>query len=649
MTARWFVQTRGADQKDEYRWLSLDGGDATIEPILGSGWQGWPCLSPKGDLPPMASEQVPNLLLYDDPVNGAVLVVTALVHPDRPTDYARRPVRINLAGVAAPGDRAGQKSLVAVAVRALRDELQPRQLVSYGGRAGVTPERERWSAFVSRAVLELAGEPPTEAGLQKPLRGPDSPAFREKVASDLATLCNRGGLPEFAGRPLVVRSGTLSPDDYSRLKPWRIISDSAAEARPEEFDPSVGTTIREAIDHVVTQVDRLRSVGVPVPRFTIPFSVLVVAVIAVVFALPSGGSPVTTTTPPVKPTSSGASPSPSVSTTPTTATPTQLAGTYYISDGATRSTELTGLVATDPTDAIAVGFTCPSTCGAARTGRRPLVEAWNGSQWKARGLPATSGSSIALTVAADSPGDEWVFDSTSSASYAFRWNGSKWAAEPLPDPAADVYAAVAFSANDVWAFAVLPHRSFYVAHYQSGRWTPVYVDASYAPVTVSGAVSVTSSGAIWLAAAGHGSSSAAPQYELLRWTGDAFLPQFSLPRKPLALAVLSSHDIWLAAADGMWNLNGSQWAQVQRATAASALASNGSTVSWLAGGKLFSSDGPSGDLQVNPVSSGGAQTVAAASVPGTGGNSLWAVLSPASQSGSTHRSLAEIQQYSLNS
>ena len=609
----------------------------------------------------MASDQVPNLLLYDDESSGTVLIVTALMHPDEPTDFMKRPVRLNIAGVAAPGDQAGQKSLVAVAVLALRDALPLRKLVSYG-RAGVTPQRDQWTTFVSGAVRELAGEPRTEGDLQRRVRGPDTSGFRKNVASDLATLCNAGGLREYTGKALVVRSGTLGPADFIRLKPWRIISDTAAEANPEEFDPGVGTMLREALDYAGKGVNRLREVGVPVPRFTVPFAVLVVAVITVVFLWPSAPSS-TSSSQQIKPTSStpsprrspSPSPSPSVSTTPATVAPTQpawqLVGSYPISDGSAKSTELTGLVAIDPSDAIAVGVACPSACIAATSARQPLVEVWNGSKWKARDLPVSAvGPPIALTAAASSRSDEWVFDSTGKHSYAFRWTGSGWEPKPLPDSAAIVYAAVAFSANDVWAFATLPDGSFYVAHYGDSGWTAVAVDASYAPLATSGALSVSYGGAIWITATVPGSTSAAaPQYELLRWVGDAFQRQLNLPKKPLALAVLAPDDIWLAASDGMWNWNGSQWVQVPNAPAAAALASNGSAVGWLAAGKLFSSDGSPSSLQVDNVDSSSAQPVAIAWVPGAGGHSLWAVFSLAQQSGQTRPGLAEMEHYSLTS
>lgn len=103
--------------------------------------------------------------------------------------------------------------------------------------------------------------------------------------------------------------------------------------------------------------------------------------------------------------------------------------------GSANDNDLSGVAATSPTNAWAVGYYYN---GAAN---QTLIEHWNGKAWKVQPSPnpgRSAHSNDLSDVAAISSTNAWAvgsyFDGTTSHTLVEHWNGHKWKVQPSPSP-----------------------------------------------------------------------------------------------------------------------------------------------------------------------------------------------------------------------
>jgi hypothetical protein len=225
--ASWFVKTRGSRADEDYTWRPVTAGNPDdAGEISERGWKGHPCFS-------LLDDEQPGMLLFDDEKTETVLLVSGLVSPDRPLDYQRRAIRVSLLGVAAHHEP-DQHSLVAVAVRALRDGLVANLPVSYGDTGGFAVEEARWSRFIELAIGELSDVTGVRPDPEKIKVRRDTEEERHKIANELSALYLQAGPSVLTGKLTILRTNLLDAPEIGRLKPWRTISE-VADAPVEAF------------------------------------------------------------------------------------------------------------------------------------------------------------------------------------------------------------------------------------------------------------------------------------------------------------------------------------------------------------------------------------------------------------------------------
>jgi hypothetical protein len=135
-----------------------------------------------------------------------------------------------------------------------------------------------------------------------------------------------------------------------------------------------------------------------------------------------------------------------------------------------------GLAATGADDA----WTAVARCADAACDRNTLmVSRWTGKKWETIAVPKAYVNSPTEmwvdAVAARSASSAWVMNETgtevSSSTAVLHWTGKKWGA--LTTLPAEVFAAVAPSPKDAWAFGATPTITPYAAHYNGRTWSPV--------------------------------------------------------------------------------------------------------------------------------------------------------------------------------
>lgn len=137
------------------------------------------------------------------------------------------------------------------------------------------------------------------------------------------------------------------------------------------------------------------------------------------------------------------------------------------------------VAATSGKDAWAVGSRD------AGSGRRTLIEHWNGTKWKVVPSPdpagGNSGTDILDGVVAISTKNAWAFGFYQTATTNFRtlvehWNGSRWSVVPSPNSGQGenaLIAAAVVSPSDIWAVGYRggpgPRRTL-VERWHGGKW-----------------------------------------------------------------------------------------------------------------------------------------------------------------------------------
>jgi hypothetical protein len=389
--ADWFVKTRGRSASEDYTWFPVGGGDpAGAEAIAERGCRGRPWYT-------LIDEQKPGMLLFDDPRHGTVLFVSALVIPERPQDFRYRVIRVTLLGAARPGDAAGQRELVAVAVAALRDEVAASLPVRYGPAHGVKIDAAAWGRFAEAAAARL-GEPaaPQSPGAQPPGTQPpggvrakqDSPAVRLALADSLAGVYRQFGADALDGRLMIMWTPIISVGEVRSLLPWRMIADEFAGA-------PAGTDLITAVRDVAHDIRGVVREGENQTRRILKtFGFLgALAAVAVgayfVFGAPGPSG-------------------------------WQIAGTVPAAAGSAANAAAVPL---GPGEALSA-WLAPGT-------GRLVVRHWSNGAWTSpalpHGLPASRYGRV--TVAAGPAADAWVFASPAGAAdgtaYALHWDGTR--------------------------------------------------------------------------------------------------------------------------------------------------------------------------------------------------------------------------------
>jgi hypothetical protein len=654
---RWFIQTRGGSHLDDYGWRSLDGGDPhEAARIVREGWQDWSCVSNAGGRRRLLDDEEPGLLLFSATGSAALtLLVTGLVSSQVRADFAGRSIRVNLLGVAARGDEDGQRRLVAVAVRALRGRLPLEPLVGQGP-SGMTPHPGSWPGLVESAVAELAREPGQAITPGSEVL-PDSDDSRGDVASGLAALCNRGELPAWAGRLLVLWTGILSPAAIAALQPgWGLRPDrpytegtaglprgAAGDADPRrvaaELASSLGRAVQPAVDaakegvHEALEVAKKETAKKLEERrrrrgaFGAGAGLLLIgASVGIALALSSGG------------TSPGAAPSlsssrSSTSTLSPSPTPSPVPSAWQVDPSGALSlpgTSLTGLATLPPDEAVAAGTVCAAAGCASRS---PFVGFWSGGRWATKSIAGEVGYHLPVSppvVAASSLDDVWVFVSAPHGhSYVLQGGEGGWAHHDLPS-GVSVYKAAVTGPGNVWAFATTTGGVAYVGHYTAtsqgtGAWQQVNMPSGL--IGQLSAISVAADGSIWVATTAGGHSM------LLRSDGGTFQQAGTLPEVPAQVLVVSQGDIWEVGSQGIEHGDGSSsgWTLVADSPSA-VLASDGTDVWWVSGGTVFhSSGGPPVPQPISASAAAGMKLTTLAWAPSATPHALWALLSSAGQ------------------
>ena len=131
---------------------------------------------------------------------------------------------------------------------------------------------------------------------------------------------------------------------------------------------------------------------------------------------------------------------------------------------------LTGVTATGPNDAWAVGWQDPYGTGRVHA----LFLHWDGSTWEQ--VSGAPGAGIARAVDARTAEDIWAV----GLGLVEHFDGSAWSVVPAPRADGDLDAVTALSADDVWAVGSRPftrggyhHGKPYIAHWDGDRWSGV--------------------------------------------------------------------------------------------------------------------------------------------------------------------------------
>ena len=141
---RWYVSTAGVRHDDDYRWLALADGDATVpQDVLYERLGG----SNLGDLI-SDSELNPSVVLWRRSDGSFAVYVDGLLHPDAPAkgDYHGRTIRTTLMGISAD-----PAPLLAAAAVALAGDLAPTVPVRWSRRHQRSPPVRTDGRHPSRA------------------------------------------------------------------------------------------------------------------------------------------------------------------------------------------------------------------------------------------------------------------------------------------------------------------------------------------------------------------------------------------------------------------------------------------------------------------------------------------------------------------
>jgi hypothetical protein len=238
-------------------------------------------------------------------------------------------------------------------------------------------------------------------------------------------------------------------------------------------------------------------------------------------------------------------------------------------------TQLAGVAATGPADGWATGVECAiQACPASSV----LVLHWDGRSWRGIAPPPAYRDSrhepSGTVIAAAAGSDAWIFGTTTARGFGLHWTGNAWGAPVTLPPSVLISAAVAPSADDVWAFGKdTSSGAGYAARYDGSGWSTVALPVD----TVS--ASALSASDIWVTGERPGTK-APSRLDILveHWTGSSWQKvglSATVHRgealTPYGIVALSPRDVWvdaqLTTGRGedvvLFHWNGSSWRQVR--------------------------------------------------------------------------------------
>jgi len=146
------------------------------------------------------------------------------------------------------------------------------------------------------------------------------------------------------------------------------------------------------------------------------------------------------------------------------------------SPGGTNGSALSGVAATSPTSAWAVGYYVTSgSLG------KTLIEHWNGTAWTRVPSPEPANDSVLSGVAATSATSAWAVGSSSNGggrTLILHWNGTGWKQVPSPSPGGTNGSALsgvaATSPTSAWAVGSYSNMDkTLILHWDGTTWTKV--------------------------------------------------------------------------------------------------------------------------------------------------------------------------------
>ncbi len=229
--------------------------------------------------------------------------------------------------------------------------------------------------------------------------------------------------------------------------------------------------------------------------------------------------------------------------------------------------QLAAVAAISTNNVWAVGYRFPNTTGGSsvNSGRRTLVEHWDGKSWQiVANTDGPTGHGILNALTVVSAEDIWVAGSSEDAITGTpeplleHWNGSNWqvvAAGKSDQMRGGMFSDIAaIAANDIWAvgqssqYGEIGTHSL-VEHWNGSQWQLV---AAPANMVLADRVSVVSTHSVWVIgqtiAPNNAASSRAAHWDGRQWK-NVVLPasvageMLFLPR----MAVVADNDIWIVA------------------------------------------------------------------------------------------------------
>ena len=216
---------------------------------------------------------------------------------------------------------------------------------------------------------------------------------------------------------------------------------------------------------------------------------------------------------------------------------------------------LYGVTALSPGDAWAVGWYYD-----ARSVGRPLVLRWNGSAWNQVAAPSASTYiNVLQSIAASGPADAWAGGYTyldgRYVTLLMHWNGSSWTVVPSPNVGAKqnrIRGVSAVSPLDAWAVGDSQAGGSLIEHWNGSEWSVVDHPVPSAGTHTFWGVSALAADDAWVA--GYVNSSTGIQPLIQHWDGAAWqaqVPASATPRPWLtAVSGLPGGDVWTVGGAG---------------------------------------------------------------------------------------------------
>ncbi|GAA3341199.1 hypothetical protein GCM10020358_31640 [Amorphoplanes nipponensis] len=241
-----------------------------------------------------------------------------------------------------------------------------------------------------------------------------------------------------------------------------------------------------------------------------------------------------------------------------------------LAGGANGWADLTGVDATSPGNAFAVGNSTAASGGA----KAAVALRWNGSAWSRQSVPGAAGTDTEFAaVKAFSASDAWAVGQSASTNSTFRktltmhYNGTAWSPAPAPSPGTRtnfLTAVDGVASGNVWAVGYslnLPYgnrvRQSTVLHWDGADWTQVASPSNGSTFLYD--VAAVSASDAWAVGSSAGGAF------VIRWNGTAWNPVAGPPLAGLrGVTARSATDVWVAGFDAaslpaVAHWNGTTW------------------------------------------------------------------------------------------